>query len=222
MHLQGNPEPLVDFDGLSDFSEVTTNLINTFASVIRNRLSSLINGGDDYPVDGKIEDVINAILKAIPQSIYLGDDLYLDGWLYQNFAAQNEMVSMKTKIMIHNDGTDEKFTVNNSCMHEMYPAFNSDKFDTLLNINDCAVNELLFSIYHLGITLPLKSDIITTNKLGLLSSDIVDVFGEHQLCKLGITPTSLPQFSKHGSSAHYSKNNYFQLDSTNLNVTVAC
>lgn len=38
-----NPVPLSNFDGLSDFSEIATNVVNTVAAVVRNRLSSMLN-----------------------------------------------------------------------------------------------------------------------------------------------------------------------------------
>jgi hypothetical protein len=56
----------VAFDGLSDFSEVVTNVVNTVAAVVRNRVDSLINGGDLYGLDMKIQAVINKIISLIP------------------------------------------------------------------------------------------------------------------------------------------------------------
>ena len=52
--IESTPEQFCYFDGISDFSEVVTNLANTLAAVVRNRLESLINGGELYPVDAKI------------------------------------------------------------------------------------------------------------------------------------------------------------------------
>ena len=54
INLSVSAEPLCNFDGLSDFSEITTNVINTVAAVVRNRVESFINGGDLYALDGKI------------------------------------------------------------------------------------------------------------------------------------------------------------------------
>ena len=58
--------PFVEFDGISDFSEVATNMVNTVSATLRNRIRSLVNGGKAYPIDGKIEDVINNILALFP------------------------------------------------------------------------------------------------------------------------------------------------------------
>lgn len=38
--------PFCDFNGISDFSQVATNVVNTVAAVVRNRLESFIDGGE--------------------------------------------------------------------------------------------------------------------------------------------------------------------------------
>ncbi len=66
VHIESVAEPFVNFDGLSDFSEVVTNVVNTVAAVVRNRVESLVNGGDLYGVDQKLQAVINKVISLIP------------------------------------------------------------------------------------------------------------------------------------------------------------
>lgn len=65
-HIDSAAEPFVDFDGISDFSEVVTNVINTVAAVVRNRVDSFINGGDLYGVDSKFSEIVNKVIAMIP------------------------------------------------------------------------------------------------------------------------------------------------------------
>ena len=82
MKVNSGAEPFTKFDGISDFSDVVSNVVNTVAAVLRNRLDSFINGGDTYGVDAKIEAVINKIIALIPSQFDLGSGgLYFDGWL---------------------------------------------------------------------------------------------------------------------------------------------
>jgi hypothetical protein len=84
-YIDSGAEPLTKFDGISDFSDVVTNVVNTLAAVVRNRLDSFINGGELYSIDAKIEAVINKIIGLIPSQFDLGGSgLYFDGWLYSN------------------------------------------------------------------------------------------------------------------------------------------
>ena len=57
--------PFCDFNGISDFSQVATNVVNTVAAVVRNRLESFIDGGEQYHVDQKIEAIINKVLRLV-------------------------------------------------------------------------------------------------------------------------------------------------------------
>ena len=54
MQIDAVAEPFCNFDGISDFSDVATGTVNTVAAVVRNRVASFINGGDDYGLDAKI------------------------------------------------------------------------------------------------------------------------------------------------------------------------
>ena len=53
-HVESAAEPFAKFEGISDFSDVVSNTVNTLAAVVRNRLNSFINGGEQYGLDAKI------------------------------------------------------------------------------------------------------------------------------------------------------------------------
>ena len=56
--------PLTYFDGLSDFSELATNLVNTAGAVVKNRLVSFVNGG--Y-LTKTINKFTNKVIHMIPK-----------------------------------------------------------------------------------------------------------------------------------------------------------
>ena len=56
-------------------------------------------------------------------------------------------------------------------MHSIYKA---EQFDFQFTLQDCAVNELLFTLYNAGVKLPLSLSAIDTSTLRLLvGKDIV-------------------------------------------------
>ena len=55
--------PLLNIDGLNDFGIVLNNTINTFAAIVRNRLSSIINAQYATPA---VNSAVNKILALIP------------------------------------------------------------------------------------------------------------------------------------------------------------
>ena len=173
MTLEAVAEPFCKFDGISDFSDVATGTVNTVAAVVRNRVASLINGGDVYGVDAKIQAIINKILALIPGTIKFGDSgLYLDGWLKENLQTSNDALIAKMKLMIRYDNA----TFDSSqCSNTLHAKFMERLFDIQIAVNDCSVNELIFSLYEAGVlALPVKSKLLTTNLLGLLvGHDIV-------------------------------------------------
>ena len=78
-------EPFCAIDGLSDVSDLTQNLVNNVAAVVRNRINSFINGGEKYGVNTKIQTIINRLIDSVPMPYPLGDSgLYLDGFFYAN------------------------------------------------------------------------------------------------------------------------------------------
>jgi hypothetical protein len=82
--------PLAVFDGVSDFSEVVTGLVDTVGAIIRNRLVSIINA---QLVTQKVNTLLNAVLALAPQDIDIthteGEEFYLDGLLYTNLGWVN-------------------------------------------------------------------------------------------------------------------------------------
>ena len=82
--------PLAIFDGVSDFSEVVTGLLDTVGAIIRNRLVSIIN---EQLVTEKVNTLLNAVLALAPQDIDIthteGEEFYLDGLLYENLGWVN-------------------------------------------------------------------------------------------------------------------------------------
>ena len=99
---------------MSDFSEVVTNTVNTFAAVVRNRLLSIINGGpqgeegtESYPeFHEKIQGLVNAVIGLVPPELDIGDKgLYLDGFLYKNITTVADFyIQMRLKTMLRYEG----------------------------------------------------------------------------------------------------------------------
>ena len=76
------PGNLVNFDGLSDFSDVMTNTINTITAIIRNRLTSMINA---QILTAPINSVLNKVISSIPDDIEIkGSDYFIEGLLQNN------------------------------------------------------------------------------------------------------------------------------------------
>ena len=91
-------EPFCAIDGLSDVSDLTQNLVNNVAAVVRNRINSFINGGEKYGVNTKIQKVINKLIDSVPMPIPIGKSgLYLDGFFYDNVQSNNDQFIIKLK-----------------------------------------------------------------------------------------------------------------------------
>jgi hypothetical protein len=89
--------PLLNIDGLNDFGIVLNNTINTFAAIVRNRLSSIINAQYATPA---VNSAVNKILALIPQDIDLfHSDFYIEGLLYANPTYVNISGSMPYMIV---------------------------------------------------------------------------------------------------------------------------
>lgn len=100
VHIESLAEPFSDFNGISDFSEIVTNVVNTLVAVIRNRAESLINGGEQYPIDKKIEAIINKVMNLVKFPIQLGDNLYLEGLLYDNIITSRNMMKIPLDVAL--------------------------------------------------------------------------------------------------------------------------
>ncbi len=67
----------IDYDGLSDFSIIVTNIVNTIANLI----GSAIVKATSEALQGKVVPFINKIIHLIPEDIDIPytQDLYLTG-----------------------------------------------------------------------------------------------------------------------------------------------
>ena len=182
-------EPFTKFDGISDFSEVLSNTVNTGAAVVKNRLKSMINGGDQYPIDAKVEEVINKVLSWIPAEIDLGNDLYIDGLLYSNIVTNQDELIIPLRTMLRSDDFPA-YGSTHQCFSSMYSKVTNLMFDAQIAINDCSVNELLYSLYGADLLhLKIENPKVTTTLLrALLGKDIITVFGAEQPCQLTASP----------------------------------
>jgi len=121
MQADSAAEPVAEFEGISDFSDVVTNVVNTVGAVVRNRLESFINGGETYGVDEKIQKIINKVIALIPDQIDLGDSgLYLDGWLFKGLTAGHDELQIPLNVMIR---YNETAFDSSKCYNSMKPKF---------------------------------------------------------------------------------------------------
>ena len=57
---------------------------------------------------------------------------------------------------------------------QMHAIYKSDQFDFQMALQDCAINELLFTLFNAGAKLPLSLDAINTSNLRILvGKDII-------------------------------------------------
>ena len=178
LHAKSEPSPFVDFNGISDFSLVATNVVNTVAAVVRNRLESFIDGGELYNVEDKVEAILNKILGLVDFPISIGDSgFYLDGVFYSDIISGNDQILMPLDVMLrYTNATYDSSVCSFSAMH---PIYHASQFDLQMAIQDCAINEVLFTLYEAGVKLPLSLPVINTSKLRLLvGKDIITQFGK--------------------------------------------
>jgi hypothetical protein len=93
--------PLVDIDGYSDFSQVVNGTINILGSVVKNRLSSLIN--NEQVLVNKINKFLGKVTSHIPSEIDIGANLYLYGWLYESITTKPDYVAYPLKVALKSD-----------------------------------------------------------------------------------------------------------------------
>ena len=147
MSIDTAPMPFCNFDGTNDFSQILTNLVNTAAAVIRNRVDSFINGGDMYNFDQKIEDFLNNVFSYVSMPWVLPGDkgLYIDGFFYDNIQSLNDQMVFKLDLQLRQN--QETFNSTN-CSNKLHSKFTEEgDFDVQVAINDCTVNELIFTLY---------------------------------------------------------------------------
>ena len=96
-------------------------------------------------------------------------------------------------------------------------------FDLEASINDCTVNELVFTLLStFDVKIPIEMPMITTSKLGLLvGTDLVTKFGSGAPCQLIFSFPEVPQFKKH-YDATSSDGSYWMLENTPLSMDIKC
>jgi len=149
VHLEFGKSPLAIFDGLSDFSEVVTGLVDTFGAIIRNRLASIIN---EQLFTSKINTLLNALLALAPQDLDIpGTEFYLDGLLYSNIEfvtnpamnATFQYIDIPLMTVIQKNNSTP-FT--HDC-ETVIPDFNmSSPFEVRIQITDCVLNSILYAV----------------------------------------------------------------------------
>lgn len=102
-------------------------------------------------------------------------------------------------------------------MPYLHQVVTTQLYDLQIAINDCTINEFLFTLYSAGLTAlpPIKSDKITTSQLKrIVGKGIETTFGEDQPCEttVSITGDEAPKFTKHFTSYDYNANNYWAID----------
>jgi len=138
-----HPDPFCNFDGLSDFSDVSTNVLNTIAAVVRNRGVYLVNEGGHFVK--KINAIVNNILGLLPPEISLpNSDWYLGGGLYDNptFNATGSIPKASISLMTYLQ--NENFPYGETCEVEL-PLYHPEHSDAQVDlmITDCFVNAIL-------------------------------------------------------------------------------
>ena len=129
MAFEAQASPFTEFEGISDFSQVVTNVINTVAAVVRNRVESFIDGGELYNVGDKVEAIINKVLGLIEFPIYLGDNgLYVDGVFYSDIIQNNSQLMLPLDLMLRYDNST--FDSSVCSFNKMFPKYSAELFDT--------------------------------------------------------------------------------------------
>lgn len=126
INLTSAAEPFADFDGVSDFSDIVTNIVNTLAAVVRNRLESFVNGGDEYFLDDKIQIIVNKVLNLVSFPISLGDNLLLDGFLYDDIVTTYNTMKIPLKTAIRSEASTFDST---GCNTNMFSEYGEKNFD---------------------------------------------------------------------------------------------
>lgn len=92
--VEKQPTPL--FDGISDFSILTSNVLTTITAVVRNRAQSIINAQLLTP---KINKIANKIIKLFPAQLPAGP-FVLDGILAGNPSSTPEYARIPLSTMV--------------------------------------------------------------------------------------------------------------------------
>jgi len=75
--LDFNVKPFdIDLVGINDMSDVLSSLITFSGNTLASRLSSMSKFS---PVQSKLNNVLNALIRLIPDEIFIDDDIYITG-----------------------------------------------------------------------------------------------------------------------------------------------
>lgn len=102
-------------DGINDMSDVVTRLLTFGGNTLTSRLSSM---SKFPPVLPKLSSLMNALFQAIPDELFLDDDVYISGGVddqLHSIAGKNGYVSIPLNLALH------------SCKYP-YDMINSAKF----------------------------------------------------------------------------------------------
>ena len=90
----------VQFDGVSDISDVSSRFINFVGNIIRGRLVSI----NKYLGPQKLSDLVNDVIEMIPDEIDIPTtDLYLEGGISDDFTIKElDYIEIPMDISIHN------------------------------------------------------------------------------------------------------------------------
>jgi hypothetical protein len=167
-------EPLLDINGYSDFGGVVNNTINILATVVKNRLSSLIN--NEGILTPKLNSFLYKITSSITGELDIGEDLYLYGWLFDAITTVPESMTLPLKVALKSDledYTEECATV----LPDTWPD-GGDRYALQMYINTCAFNEALFSLYTTNLNITIQNENTTSNRLAkLVGHDMISIYG---------------------------------------------
>ncbi len=114
---------------------------------------------------------------------------------------------------------------SSKCVSSLHQLVTEKLFDLQLALNDCTINELIFTLWSADLLhIPIRSPKITTTLLKtFISPDIVKKFGKDQPCEVIVIPDGdeAPKFTKHFDSYDFSEKNYWDLE-TKLAAKIKC
>jgi len=88
----------IEFDGISDISDVATRFLTYVGNVLRGRILSIIK----YAGTEKINPLVNKILEIIPdEKNIIGTQLYVEGGISDNFTIKfNDFIEIPLDITL--------------------------------------------------------------------------------------------------------------------------
>jgi hypothetical protein len=85
------------FDGVSDFSQVFSQLLTTVLGTLKSRIMSFEN----FRFETGADPLINTLFKIIPDEIHINDNIYILGGINRDFVmVENEYLSIGLDLSI--------------------------------------------------------------------------------------------------------------------------